>query len=699
MALLADGQDDAAIPVHSHVPAAAGHGQRIGPVDRQGEVAVTLVIAPRDRSGLIAKARGAIGHRRADVDAVHRPDAGALRRVVAWCAARGLAAQASDDGYLVEAFGSAADVEAAFGARLDTYLVGRVRGRAVREEPRLPPEIRPDVLAVLGLNDLARPWRGRPQRPGGAAGAAGPATGAGYMPADIRQAYGLPEPSAGLDGRGEVAVAFEFGSTYAPADLAAFWQQARVTGPQVSRLWALGPGQAEPPAPPLGADVEATADLEWLGALAPGARLVAVNAVAAGGRATFAQALARALAAALRLEPTPAVISISYGDAEAFFAPAELCALDVLFARAAALGVTVVAASGDSGAYGVPVPVGALESVDAPACLTHVLAVGGTRLELSDGVVARELGWSNSGGAGASGGGVSGVFPTPPWQDAVRIGAATGGLSGRGVPDVCAAADPGTGYRVVLADRLEVVGGTSLAAPVWAAALTLVAQARRAGAQAPLGLAAPAVYPLAQRPARVRDILVGDNAYLSAPGYRCGPGWDAVTGVGAPASAALWQALAGPGWPQPAPPPPPEPARRASAAPPPAVAEAAAEVAGVEAAAEAGSGAPSPAAAPPPSSGSIPDDAPAPEPPARERSRSAPPSPAPVGAPAAAAPAAAAPPRRRRSRRSGEGAGPEPTPRPPTSAGPHARRAARAALGERRPAVLAAAPTRRGRDD
>jgi kumamolisin len=572
VASLANGQEGAAPGALSHVPRAVGHGQRIGPVPRQGDLSVTLVLTPRDAKGLVAKAQGAIGYRRADVDVVHRPDGATQRRVVAWCADHGLEASASEDGYLVEARGAVADIEATFGTRVDTHVVGRVRGRAIRTEPVLPAHLQGDVVAVLGLSDLARPWCVRPRRPGGATGASGPASGGGYMPAEIRRAYGLPDPADGLDGRGEVAVVFEFGSAYTESDLGAFWQQARVSAPQVSTVWALGPGQEMPPQPPLSADLEATTDVEWLGGLAPGAQVVVVNAQAGATTGSFTQALARAVVAALALEPTPAVISISYGDAEAFFGAAELKALDLLFARAAARGVSVLAASGDSGAYGVPVPVGALESVDAPACLTHVLAVGGTHLELNDGVVARELGWSDSGGTGASGGGVSAVFEASPWQDPEQVAAATGGLSGRGVPDVCANADPLTGYRVVLDDHVDVVGGTSVAAPVWAAGLTIVAQARRQAGLTPLGLAARAVYPLWSRPTRIRDILVGDNAFLSAAGYRCRTGWDAVTGVGAPAGVGLWEELSRVG-PQA---PPPESRLRgpsAHAAEPPSVEE------------------------------------------------------------------------------------------------------------------------------
>lgn len=508
---------------------------------------VTLVLAPRDGAGLIGKAEGTIGHRPQDVDDIHRPGPASMRRVVAWCEAQGLNAQAAGGGYLVEASGRVADVEAAFCARLDTWMVGGVRGRAVRGEPTLGLAVRADVAAILGLNDLARPRPGRLRRPGGASGASGPASGGGYMPNDLRHAYGLPQAATGVDGRGELVVAVALDRAASDADLALFWQQAGVPTRVVRRHWALGPGEAEPAQDGEGG-IEATSDVEWLGALAPGAALATVIARSEGSGATFAQALARALALAATLQPTPAVISIGHGAAEALFASAELWALDLLCARAAALGITVVAASGDCGAYGAAVPVGPLESVEAPACLPHVLAVGGTRLELAGQAVAREVGWSERGG-GASGGGVSEVFAVPAWQDAEAVAAATGRGPGRGVPDVSAVADPLTGDRVVLASRLDVVGGTSLAAPVWAAAVALVDQVRRGAGHPPLGLAAPSLYPLASRPTAVRDILVGDNAYLSARGYGCRTGWDAVTGIGAPAGPALWRALAGDGWP------------------------------------------------------------------------------------------------------------------------------------------------------
>ena len=523
----------------SHVPAMTARADRLGPVERDRRLALTLVLSPRDATGLFQLAQRP-PRRTQEVDARHRPDAARVRRVLAACEAAGLAARVAIDGYLVEVEGTPAQVERAFGVRLDTYRVAGVRGHAPRSEPDLT-RFGDDLVAVLGLSDLARPRRGRTE-PVPLAASMAPS---GYAPVQIAGAYGLSTGGGAADGTGETVAVLEFGSAFAPGDLAAFWTASGVAAPTVATAWALPPGQEAPPAPPLGADVEATSDVEWVGALAPGARVAVVNAVAGGSATTFAQAIARALQTAVGLSPAPSVVSISYGDGEAFFAPAELRALDLLCARAAALGVTVVVASGDDGAYGVPVDVGPVQMVDAPACLPHVLAVGGTRLELSDGVVARETAWSARGqGTGASGGGVSAVFAAPAWQGETTVAAASGGGDGRGVPDVAACADPATGYAIVLAGNATVVGGTSLAAPVWAAALARVNQARRAAGALPIGLAAPALYAAAARPTQVRDILVGDNAYRTAPGYRCRTGWDAVTGVGAPAGPALWAALA-----------------------------------------------------------------------------------------------------------------------------------------------------------
>jgi len=144
----------------------------------------------------------------------------------------------------------------------------------------------------------------------------------------------------------------------------------------------------------------------------------------------------------------------------------------------------------------------------------------------------------NEPGHGATGGGVSDVFPLPDWQRAARVprSANPSGRIGRGVPDVSGNADPLTGYRVRVDGHDRVVGGTSAVAPLWAALIALINQA---GGR-PVGYLNPTLYQL--RAGRAfQDITRGDNG-----AYHAAPAWDACTGLGRPDGSRLLQALAPP---------------------------------------------------------------------------------------------------------------------------------------------------------
>ena len=165
----------------------------------------------------------------------------------------------------------------------------------------------------------------------------------------------------------------------------------------------------------------------------------------------------------------------------------------------------------------------------------------------SAGLPAKETVW-NGGSGGATGGGVSDTFPLPGWQATagVPVRVSTGGTggapsTGRGVPDVAGAADPATGYRVLVDGTEQVIGGTSAVAPLWAALVCRLAQALGRGP----GFLPLALYAGAKpgRPAPgFRDITEGDNG-----AYPAGPGWDACTGLGTPEGTALLAALQGQG--------------------------------------------------------------------------------------------------------------------------------------------------------
>ena len=120
----------------------------------------------------------------------------------------------------------------------------------------------------------------------------------------------------------------------------------------------------------------------------------------------------------------------------------------------------------------------------------------------------------------------------PAYQAGLKLPADVNGThKGRGVPDVASDADPVTGYRVVVDGRVEVIGGTSAAAPLWAGLFALVNQA----AGAPSGQPHAVLY---AHPRAFRDITSGDNK-SGGLGYKAAHGWDACTGLGTPKGAAI----------------------------------------------------------------------------------------------------------------------------------------------------------------
>ncbi|CAH2801797.1 MAG: unnamed protein product [uncultured Paraburkholderia sp.] len=186
----------------------------------------------------------------------------------------------------------------------------------------------------------------------------------------------------------------------------------------------------------------------------------------------------------------PSVISISWGGPESIWTSQSLAAFNSVLQSAAALGVTVCAASGDSGSSD---GAGGGNHVDFPASSPYVLACGGTSLSASGSAITHEVVWNDGPQGGAGGGGVSAAFALPAWQDGLSVVSSAGGkkpLAKRGVPDVAGDASPLTGYTVLVAGTQTVVGGTSAVAPLWAGLIARISAARGA----PAGFVNPKLY-------------------------------------------------------------------------------------------------------------------------------------------------------------------------------------------------------------
>jgi subtilase family serine protease len=105
------------------------------------------------------------------------------------------------------------------------------------------------------------------------------------------------------------------------------------------------------------------------------------------------------------------------------------------------------------------------------------------------------------------------------------------------LPDVAGPADPDSGFFVISTDdtgdlAAYQVGGTSAAAPFWAASTALIEQYAAKNGVRNLGFVAPALYAIGAAPGRFaafHDVTQGANRL-----YACTAGWDLVTGWGTP---------------------------------------------------------------------------------------------------------------------------------------------------------------------
>ncbi|WP_067929208.1 S53 family peptidase [Alicyclobacillus shizuokensis] len=357
-----------------------------------------------------------------------------------------------------------------------------------------------------------------------------PNGGQGFYPEDIRRLYNIPD---NLDGQGQTIGILEFSNGYNLRDAQQFWRLHGIAAPQVTFVSVDGTPNDGGRSPD---DEEATLDLQWAGAIAPGARILVYEANAGMTYDDFAKSMTRTLQYILNdKQHQPSVLSISYGDGEISFNADDIRQWADLIAQLDAQGVTVCVASGDQGAYGLHDTNGPkTRHADAPASVPMALAVGGTSLQ-PDG---SESAWTYNGpdNGGASGGGFSSVFAKPDYQSEISG-------SGRGIPDISCNADPATGYQIVFQGQTVVVGGTSVSCPVFAAVLALANQAREQQGLPPLSGLAKILYGDASK-LGYRDITTGNNSFNGVKGYDAVAGWDACTGFGSFDAAKLISYLA-----------------------------------------------------------------------------------------------------------------------------------------------------------
>ncbi|HWE85818.1 MAG TPA: S53 family peptidase [Terracidiphilus sp.] len=410
--------------------------------------------------------------------------------------------------------GTAAAMEKAFSVELIEYEHENGTYRGHTGAIHLPEEYASYVSGVFGLDDrpVAKPhfrYRGANRTFGARA------SNISYTPAQVARLYGFP---ANADGAGQTIGLIELGGGYRPVDINEYFQGLGLQAPTVKSV-AVDHANNRPTTVH-SADGEVMLDIEVAGAVAPGVKIAVY--FAPNTERGFQDALSTAIHDELN---RPSAISISWGSAEINWTSQSIQNFTQVAQEAGLLGITIAAASGDSGSSdGVD---DGKNHVDFPASCPYVLAAGGTRLLSANSAITSETAWNDGAQGGATGGGYSTVFARPAWQ------ATDVTQPNRGVPDVSGNADPETGYNILVDGQQMVVGGTSAVAPLWAGLSVLLNQKlnRR------VGFVNPSLYSLDES-SNFRDVTMGNNGAFAAS-Y----GWDPCCGLGSPQGAQLAQAM------------------------------------------------------------------------------------------------------------------------------------------------------------
>ncbi len=565
-------------------PSVPQGAQPIGQLPGSSALTVDVVLQPRDPAALATFATevstpGSSLFRHflapGQFASVFGPTGSTLGAVEASLRAAGLQPGPVSANHLsIPVHATAAQLSQAFSTGFRTYALPD--GREVYSNtrvPSLPSSVAPLVQAIVGLDDvsLARPADvpqsatapGVPNTAGGGlapqvapqvvtggpqpcSAAVNASSGTGAYTADqLASAYQFSSRyAAGDEGAGQSIALFELAPN-STSDVAAY-QSCFGTSASVSYTNVDGGSGA------LSADsIEPTLDIEDAIGLAPKASVDVYDGPNTG------QGLYDTYSAIFNND-TSQVVSTSWGECESSLGSSLAASENTLFQQAASQGQSVLAAAGDDGSEACHGQTGstALAVLD-PASQPYVTGVGGTTMNAL-GPPPSQVVWDTPGNGvdAGGGGGVSTFWSMPAYQSstpatvhvvnsnssAVPCGAAAGSYC-REVPDVSADANPSTGYVIYYSGSWEAVGGTSAAAPLWAALVALTNADTSCGGK-PVGFANPSLYAIAGGSSysqAFQDITSGNNDATGTNNglYPAGPAYDMASGLGTPDAAGL----------------------------------------------------------------------------------------------------------------------------------------------------------------
>lgn len=311
----------------------------------------------------------------------------------------------------------------------------------------------------------------------------------GLSPATIQHVYGFSTSSAAGSGT-VIAIVDAYDAPNIESDLNVFSSQYGL--PECTTASGCfekvdQTGGTHYPRTDSGWALEISLDVEWAHAIAPGAKILLVEAKS--------NSFSNLMAAEDYASAHAQYVSNSWGGSES----SGETSYDSHFSRS---GVSFFVSSGDSGL-----------GAEYPSSSPNVVSVGGTSLTFNTDGSVTETGWSGSGG------GCSSYETATTSQQSYSNESQVNCGSMRATPDVALDADPNSGVSVYDTTKYSgqsgwfTVGGTSASAPMWAAR------------SADQGVVVDAAYVYGSN-ITFHDVTSGNNGASALQGY------DLVTGLG-----------------------------------------------------------------------------------------------------------------------------------------------------------------------
>ena len=337
-----------------------------------------------------------------------------------WLAAHGFTVNLVYPNALVIDFsGTAAQVRDAFHTEIHHLVVNGEDHIANMSDPQIPAALAQAVAGVVSMHDF-KPRTMHKARPEYTFTSGG-STFQALVPADLATIYNLnPLFAAGLSGQGQTIVVIEDTDVFSTADWTTFRSTFGLSGytsgsfTQVHPAPASGTNNCAAPGDVVGNDGEAILDAEWASAAAPSA---AIELASCADTSTTFGGLIAVQNLLNESSTPPAIMSISYGECEAFNGATANAAYVSAYQQAVAEGVSVFVSSGDEGAASCDANQARAThgiGVSGFASTPYNVAVGGT--DFGDSFAGTNSTYWSSTNSSTFGSALS-YIPEIPWND------------------------------------------------------------------------------------------------------------------------------------------------------------------------------------------------------------------------------------------------------------------------------------------